>query len=126
MRKEATIIKIDINGFNSVAQAGSPQDTAIYLRSYYDRIYSVMSAHGWKIIKTIGDCVLVSAEENAAQEKISEIFKTLRTSFDISSCYRVCQFEEAEFSYDDYSCKDVIGKDINNLFMEDSSTVVLS
>jgi hypothetical protein len=126
MLKESTIIKFDINGFNAVAQSGSPQETASYLRSYYDHISASISGLGWKIVKTIGDCVLVSAEQNATQENISVVCKELRNSFDISTYYRACHFEEAEYSYDDYSCKDVIGKDINNLFMEDNFTFSVS
>lgn len=51
-------------------------------------------------------------------EEISE-------QFDIRAHYRFCDFEEAETSTDGYSCLDIFGKDINNLFLEDASTIAV-
>lgn len=123
MQKESTIIKIDICGFNDVAQTTSPQETESYLRIYYDLVSDLISDHGWRLVKCIGDCVLISAEENASKENIEILCEEVRDRFEISAHYRLCEFEETEFTIGEYKCLDVIGGDINNLFLEDASTV---
>jgi len=125
MEKNSTIIKVDITKFNSLAQSTESSETANYLRRYYELLFKLSTGNGWEIIKTIGDCVLITAPDNGSAEIVEDFCANIRSEFDVTVHYRKCSFEEVEFSYNDYSCKDVIGKDINNLFMEDSSTMVV-
>ena len=125
MHKHSTIIKIDINGFNKIAQSMSPHETMLYLRRYYELVFSAASELGWKFVKTLGDCVLLSAEEDTPHDKISAFHDSILGRFDINTNYRLCEFEESRFVLGDYCCTDTIGKDINNLFLGDSATVML-
>ena len=125
MHKHSTLIKIDINGFNKIAQSMPPLETMHYLRGYYEDVFKEASELGWKFVKTIGDCVLLSAEESASHEDICALHDSIRRRFDINTNYRVCEFEESRFVFGDYSCTDTIGEDINNLFLGDSATVML-
>ncbi len=125
MRKISTIIKIDIYGFNKRAQAENPAATARYLAKYYELISDMVSRHGWRFVKSMGDCVLVAAHENTGAENIISFYEAISNRFDICLHYRECEFEEVEFAFEKYSCLDIIGKDINNLFLNDSSTIVL-
>ena len=125
MQKISTIIKIDINGFNKRTQAENPAVTAHYLANYYELISNMVSAYGWRFVKGMGDCVLISADENAGTENISLFYEAISSRFDVCLYYRECKFEEVEFTFGKYSCLDTIGKDVNNLFLNDSSTIVL-
>ena len=125
MRKISTIIKIDINGFNGRAQAENTAATAHYLTEYYELISNMVSRHGWRFVKAMGDCVLISADENAGTENISLFYEAISSRFDVCLYYRECEFEEVEFTFGKYSCLDTIGKDVNNLFLNDSSTMVV-
>lgn len=125
MRKISTIIKIDINGFNKRAQAENPVATARYLAEYCELISDMVSRYGWRFVKAMGDCVLVSADKNADTENISLFSEAIRSRFNVCLYYREWEFEEVGFTYGKYSCLDIIGKDVNNLFLNDSSTMVV-
>jgi class 3 adenylate cyclase len=125
MLKNSTIIIIEINGFNRRTQAENPAATVQYLAEYYELISGLVSRQGWRFVKSMGDCVLVAAHENSGTEDIVSLYEAISNRFDVSFRYRECEFEEVEFSFVQYSCLDAIGKDINNLFLNDSSTMVL-
>lgn len=122
--KKSTIIKIDIKGFNKMAQAEDPKATSDYISTYYQDIHSIISDHGWRFIKGIGDCVLISANSNT--ENINKLYEELSKKYNISICYRQCSYVDKQISIGQYSCLDVFGKDINNLFLCDSLTKTLS
>lgn len=123
MRRESTIIKIDINGFNKLAQEENPEDTARYLSAYYELAASAVAKFGWRFVKAIGDCILISTEGDAEPNKITAFYQIIQENFDVSLYYRPCEFEEIETKVGNYSCLDVIGKDINNLFLNDAFSV---
>ncbi|MDP6535703.1 MAG: adenylate/guanylate cyclase domain-containing protein [Gammaproteobacteria bacterium] len=125
MLKTSTVIKIDIRGFDAVARQQTPTETADYLAEYYSLINDALSSHGWRFVKAIGDCVLISAEQNESEINIREFLDCIRTRFEVDLHYRNCHFEEMPFSYGSYSCLDTIGKDINKLFLQDTETVHL-
>ena len=125
MLKNSTIIKIEINGFNRRTQTEYPAATVQYLAEYYELISGLVSRQRWRIVKSMGDCVLVAAHDNTGVEDIVSLYEAIDNRFDVSFHYRECEFEEVEFSFDQYSCLDTIGKDINNLFLNDASTIVL-
>ncbi|NKB33720.1 MAG: hypothetical protein GKR91_11535 [Pseudomonadales bacterium] len=126
MPKKTIIIKFDINGFNKKAQSSSVQKTAEFLSEYYELIAAESANLNWRFIKTIGDCVLVSADENNSHEVINRVHKNIQNVFSINTCYRECEYEELNTTFGDYSCRDTIGKDINGLFLGDENTVSIS
>ncbi len=126
MRKESTIIKVDIDGYNAVAQSNAPEDTADYLLQYYDAVFALCKENGWEIIKTMGDCVLITAPDNAIPETVNSFCNKLGSAYSVNVHYRKCSFEEIDVAYSNFACRDVFGKDINNLFMEDSLTQLAS
>ncbi len=103
-----------------MAQAEDPEETSDYISNYYQAIYSTISHHGWRFIKGIGDCVLISADSNT--ENINKLYEELSKKYSISLCYRQCSYAEKQISIGQYSCVDIFGKDINNLFLCDSLT----
>tara|TARA_B100002003_G_scaffold134570_2_gene124476 strand:+ start:1129 stop:1509 length:381 start_codon:yes stop_codon:yes gene_type:complete len=125
MLKTSTVIKIDIRGFDVVARQQTPTETADYLAEYYKLISEALSSHGWRFVKAIGDCVLISAEQNESEINIQEFLDCIRTCFEVDLHYRICRHEEIPFSYGGYSCIDTIGKDTNKLFLQDAETVRL-
>lgn len=126
MQKESTLISVDILGSNVAAQLESSEKTAQYLCDYYDLVAEKISIYGWRIVKTMGDCVLISAESNATVDNINALFGALKSDYDIRLCHRECVFEELEVSFEKYSCVDIFGKEVNNLFMKDALTMRLS
>ena len=121
--KESTIIKVDIKGFNNRAQTEASEETANYILNYYQTIQDIISQHGWRFIKGMGDCVLISADSNT--ENITKLYEELSKEYSIYLCYRQCRFAEKQISVGQYSCLDIFGKDINNLFLCDSLTKTL-
>ena len=108
-----------------MARQQTPTETADYLAEYYSLINDALSSHGWRLVKAIGDCVLISAEQNESEINIHEFLDCIRTCFEVDLRYRICRYEEIPFSYGSYSCLDTIGKDINKLFLQDAETVHL-
>ena len=73
--KKSIIITIDIKGFNKQTQLESSADTANYLTEYYEYIADLISPFKWRYVKSIGDCVLLSAENNNSADDIENLFK---------------------------------------------------
>lgn len=114
-----TIIKVDINGFSKTAEMSTAGELADYLQAYYQRACDLGQGHGWTFIKTIGDCVLFSAE---LQDAVAVFYNDLSKDYDVSLDYRDCDCAERVLSFDDYQCNDIFGPDINLLFMSDQRT----
>jgi hypothetical protein len=123
--KTATVIKIQIKGSSKQAQLESPEETANYLTTYYKSIIKNTSPLKWRFVKAMGDGVLITAEENNSSDIINRIYKTISEKYNIELQYRICNFIEKKFKFNSYSCLDIIGKDINNLFLSDSATIKL-
>ena len=119
----STIIKVDLNGFHKTSLSQSAQETTEYLSQYYSAIESLVSPYSWRIVKCIGDCVLLKAENNTSF--LSKFFLDIKSKYNVSVMCRVCEFEELNISLHGYSCKDVVGSDINKLFLADASTTTL-
>lgn len=122
---ESVIIKIDIMGFNKKAQAENPEDTSEYIYEYYQRIENAISKYDWRFIKGMGDCVLISSC-NDSSDHIAEFYEEISKVYNIALCYRLCRYVEKEIKIGDYSCTDVFGKDVNNLFLCDHLTTKLA
>lgn len=118
--KKATIIKIDLRGFQSKASGEEVGDTANYLKQYYHAVAKLIRKPSWRLIKTMGDCVLIEAEKNLSF--LSVVYQDLRAEFDIVMDYRICEYETFTVGIGDYACEDVAGKDIGCLFRNDDQT----
>lgn len=125
MIKHAIIIKFDIKGFAEQSKPATPAELAQYLRNFYERVSAECAKRQWRLVKTIGDCVLVVAEHNHSVPEITTAHEIIDSEFGINTSYRECEFEETQISLDGYSCLDMVGNDINNLFLEDKQTVTL-
>ena len=114
---------MDISGFNKFSQSESPEKIADYIASYYKLIQSLVARYNWRFIKGIGDCVLISADLNVPMSRLKEFYETLSKEYAINVFFRKCEYYEQLVAIGDYSCLDIFGKDINNLFLGDSSTM---
>ena len=118
--KKSTIIKIDINGFHKKAVTQSTAETCEFLQAFYEKIEKLISSRGWRLVKTIGDCILIEAEKNI--EFISKFYLEVISEYQVSMVHRVCEYEILNVKIGTYSCEDIVGKDINRLFLCDSAT----
>jgi len=118
--KKSTIIKIDLLGFHRRSISQSDQDNVDFLSNYYECIIKSIQGYGWRIVKTIGDSVLIEAESNL--DFLSKFYLDIKSNYHISMTYRVCQYEILNVQVGLYSCSDLIGTDINLLFLNDSKT----
>jgi hypothetical protein len=124
MSKFATIIKIDLVDFNDTIQQMSPAESVAYLDKYYALVNETAGKFGWRIIKTMGDCVMLSAESKDSA-RVKSFFEKIQPEYRVSCQYRDCEYEESSLKYGDFQCLDVFGKDINNLFLHDKETGLL-
>ena len=86
--KKATIIKIDINGFINAVQSDYPQDMADFLSNYYQSVWEWANRLDWRFIKSLGDCVLLSAETNNSAENIEQFFEDISNKYNVTLHYR--------------------------------------
>ncbi len=121
--KSSIILKIYIRGFDKKTQDETPNVTVKYLEVYYQFIERHAAQFGWRFIKGMGDSVLVSAENANSINNIELFSKAISKEYDLSIQYRACDFIEWDCNIGGYSCIDVVGKDINNLFRDDSETI---
>ena len=119
------IAKIDIRRSDQQVQTETPEQTIEFLDCYYQKVHDAISSFGWRLIKTMGDCIFFSAEKNVKPESFAEVFEKVSAIYDITLCYRSCTYVEREIIFGDYHCLDVFGKDINRLFRTDELTVKL-
>ena len=120
--QKATIIEVDILGSNKQNQTESPRETAEYFLNYYQEANSIITQYNWRIIKTLGDTVLISAGQDSEIENIQSLYDKLSKKYNIRLKYRTCEFIEEQINFNQYSCLDVFGKDINNLILNDEQT----
>lgn len=120
--QKATIVDIDILGSNKQNQTESPRETADYFLIYYQETNSIISQYNWRIIKTLGDTILILAGQNTEIENIQSLYDKISDKYNIRMKYRLCEYIEEQINFDQYSCLDVFGKDINNLFLNDEHT----
>lgn len=124
MQKFSTIIKIDMVDFNDVTQKMSAPEASEYLLKYYALVESHATKFGWRIIKTMGDCVMLSAESKDSG-RVKSFFDKIQPEYRVSCQYRDCEYEETVLKFGAFQCTDVFGKDINNLFLHDEETSLL-
>lgn len=120
--QKATIVEIDILGSNKQNQTESPRETADYFLIYYQETNSIISQYNWRIIKTLGDTILILAGQDTEIENIQSLYDKISDKYNIRLKYRLCEYIEEPINFDQYSCLDVFGKDINNLFLKDEHT----
>ena len=75
--KASTIIIVDIKDFSNILKSGSSDDIAHYLSTYYNCIENNIIPLCWKIVKTMGDTVLISAEINNTERDLKLFYKTI-------------------------------------------------
>ena len=121
--KKSIVITVDIMGFTKLSHSQSPEKTANYITSYYKLVQSLVARYNWRFVKGIGDCVLISADLNVPMSRLNEFYETLSKEYDVNVFFRKCEYCEQLVAIGDYSCLDIFGKDINNLFLDDPSTV---
>ena len=124
MKKQSTIIKIDIRDFNEHTQPLSAEQTADFLETYYAFVIDAITKYKWRIVKTMGDGLLISVEGKESS-RIKDFYEVLRREYNASCQYRLCDYEERVISIGEFQCRDVFGKDINNLFLHDEETVLI-
>lgn len=124
MKKHSTIIKVDIRDFNEQTQPLSAEQTADFLETYYAFVVDAIAKYKWRMVKTMGDGLLISVEGKDSS-RIRDFYDVLRREYNASCQYRHCEYEEREISIGEFKCLDVFGKDINNLFLHDEETVLV-
>lgn len=121
--KTNTIIKVDLCGFQKKARSQEPSATAQLLSRYYADVEMALRPLGWRIIKTMGDAILIEAEVHL--EFLSKFAKDLKCLHDVKVVHRSCAYETMEVNLGDYRCRDVVGEDIGQLFLGDEQTHTL-
>ena len=125
MNKIATVLTIDLKGFNKRAQAEDACATAQYIMEYYRYIEGSVTSKGWRFVKGIGDCIMVVAKDEVESQLIQQFFEEASAKYPVSVLYRSCEFVEQQIEVEGYTCLDIIGKDICNLFLRDEKTTKL-
>ena len=120
--KASIIIIVDIKDFSNILKLGCSEDIAHYLSTYYNCIENNLIPLCWKIVKTMGDVVLISAEINNTEKDLKLFHKTISEKYNVTLKYRKCEIIEKDVVFDNYSCLDIFGHDINNLFLNDHLT----
>tara|TARA_Y100000590_G_C15381022_1_gene886312 strand:- start:498 stop:728 length:231 start_codon:yes stop_codon:yes gene_type:complete len=72
--KSTTVIIIDIKEFAKETKDAIPEKIAHYLKAYYELIAKNITPLGWKMIKTMGDSVIVTAPNNNSETKIKNFY----------------------------------------------------
>ena len=122
MLKEATVMAVDLMGFNKRTQTEDPCMTARFLCQYYRSVGESAASRGWRFVKGIGDCILLEAQGTVEPEVIHHFFKEVSAEYPIAMLYRTCKFVQQQIDINGYSCLDIVGKDICNLFLRDDYT----
>ena len=74
----------------------------------------------------MGDSVLISSEINNTPKDIEQLHKSILREYIVSLFYRECDVIEKKVIINNYSCLDIFGHNINNLFLNDFLTIKLS
>ena len=122
------IVRIDIRGFAKDCASRSDDEVARTLQQFYARVFEHADRLGFEIVKTMGDCVLLIAPGDGEAGDVAAIellHAAVGAAFEINTAYRRCTFTRATIQHGDYACRDVFGRDINALFMNDGETVKL-
>jgi hypothetical protein len=125
MNKIATVLTVDLKGFNKRAQAEDACATANFITEYYRYIDDLVTFRGWRFVKGMGDCIMVVAEGEVESKLIRQFFEEIFEKYSVSVVYRLCEFVDLRVEIGGYTCLDIIGKDICNLFLRDESTTKL-
>lgn len=119
------VIALDLKEFSRKAQGEDPAETARFCEEYYDFVNSCTSSRGWRIVKTMGDCVLIVAGKSADHEEIRSWFDQISCRYDVGAIYRFCEYVVQEVKVAGYRCVDIFGRDVCGLFMKDPHTTTV-
>jgi len=106
-----------------MAEGQTGEGIGDYLVGYYDFIGSKLVDRDGRLIKTIGDCVLVELDRGTSLDQIMDLYREIKEAYEIGMSYRMCRYVERRLQYGDYSVRDVFGSDVNGLFMRDEETL---
>lgn len=119
------VLTIDIKGFHRRAQFLTPAETAQYLVGFYRYVLAMLPTPDWRLVKTMGDCVVVVAATNAAHSQIQALHSAVSQRYPVTTHARLCHYAETPVRIGAYTCQDIFGQDLNQLFLHDAATTRL-
>jgi class 3 adenylate cyclase len=119
---DGVVIAIDIKGFARESKGKDSDELAAYLSAFYSLVAERSSTNDWAFVKTMGDCVLLTAPTGTSHEDIERFHNQVAEQYPVKTTSRVCAYTVRDICVGNYKCNDIFGHDINKLFMADAET----
>ncbi len=120
-----TVISVDINNFSEAVDGKDCVETAQYLSTFYKFVGDEVVQNLWRVVKTKGDSILITAPENITNESVTVFHNNISKSYQVTTRYRSCDVIDKEIKIGNYCCLDIFGSDIDQLFLGDDKTTTL-
>lgn len=118
------LVAVDVVGFIAATDGHTPRQVGRWLLAYYTCVAEAARSHGFRVIKTVGDCVLLRKpiRGRGSPAEVRRLHAAISRSYRIEVLYRACDVAPVRVRLGGYRCDDVFGRDFHLLFQKDAAT----